>query len=163
LPLARRELRALDTAIPLASVMTMDDVVDAALSQPRFTSALFTIFSALALVLAAVGIYGVLSYLVTQRTREIGIRMAIGAAPRDVSRLVLKRGVLLAAAGVTIGALGALALGRSVAVLLYEVPPHDPVTLAGGALVLLVVAAIASFIPARRATAVDPVIALRAE
>jgi putative ABC transport system permease protein len=163
LPSIRREVRALDPSIPLASVMTMEHIVDTALSQPRFTSALFTIFSLLALILAAVGIYGVLSYLVTQRTREIGIRMAIGAAPRDVSRLVLLRGVLLAGTGVAIGALGALALGRTVAVLLYEVPPHDPLTLAAGAFVLLVVAAIASVIPARRATRVDPVVALRAE
>jgi putative ABC transport system permease protein len=163
LPSIRREVRALDPTIPLASVMTMEHVVDTALSQPRFTSALFTIFSVLALMLAAVGIYGVLSYLVTQRTREIGIRMAIGAAPKDVSRLVLTRGVLLAATGVVVGAAAALALGRTVAVLLYEVPPHDPFALVGGAAVLLFVSALASVIPARRATAVDPVVALRAE
>lgn len=163
LPSIRAEVRALDPSIPLASVMTMEDVVDAALSQPRFTSALFTIFSALAVLLAAIGMYGVLSYLVTQRTREIGIRLAIGAAPRDVSRLVLLRGVQLAAAGVAIGAAGASALGRAVAVLLYEVPAYDPASFIASAALLLLVAAIASYIPARRATTVDPVVALKAE
>jgi putative ABC transport system permease protein len=162
-PSIRAELRALDPAIPLASVMTMEDVVDTSLSTPRFTSALFTIFSALAVLLAAIGLYGVLSYLVTQRTREIGIRLAIGASPRDVSRLVLLRGIVLAGSGVLLGAAGAFALGRAVAVLLYDVPPHDPPSFAIGTAVLLAAAALASYIPARRATAVDPVLALKAE
>jgi putative ABC transport system permease protein len=159
----RSELRAIDPNVPVASVRTMEDVVDAALSAPRFTSALFTVFSALAVLLAAVGIYGVLSYLVTQRTREIGIRLAIGASPRAVSREVLGRGVMLAAAGVTIGAAAAFVLGRGISVLLYEVKPTDPWTYAAGAAVLMGVALVASYIPARRATAVDPVVALRAE
>jgi ABC-type antimicrobial peptide transport system permease subunit len=159
----RAELKAIDPNIPIASVRTMDDVVDAALSQPRFTGALFTLFSALALVLAAVGIYGVLSYLVTERRREIGIRLAIGASPRAVSREVLGRGVWLATIGVGIGAAAALVLGRVASVLLYQTSPADPMTFVTVAGVLVGVALLASYIPARRATRVDPVIALKAE
>jgi ABC-type antimicrobial peptide transport system permease subunit len=162
-PSIRGELRSIDPKIPLASVRTMDDVVDAALSAPRFTSALFTIFSALAVLLAAVGIYGVLSYLVTQRTREIGIRLAIGASPAAVSREVLGRGLLMAASGVAIGAGVAFLLGRAVSVLLYDVKPTDPLTFIAGGTVLLAVASVASYIPARRATTVDPVVALKAQ
>ncbi|HSL20468.1 MAG TPA: ABC transporter permease [Vicinamibacterales bacterium] len=162
-PLIRREARAIDPDIPLASIRTMDEVVGAALSQPRFTGALFATFSALAVLLAAIGIYGVLSYIVTQRTREIGIRLAIGATAGAVSRGVLARGLTLAAAGVGIGAAAALLLGRAVSSLLYGVTPADPASFAGGAAVLLVVAVVASYIPARRATSVDPVIALRVE
>jgi putative ABC transport system permease protein len=159
----RSELRALDPNIPMASIRTMEEVVDASLSAPRFTSALFSIFSALAVLLAAVGTYGVLSYLVSQRTREIGIRLAIGASPRAVSRAVLGRGVLLAGIGIAIGTAAAFLLGRAVSVLLYEVKPTDPATFAAGILVLLFVAIAASYLPARRATTVDPMVALRAE
>jgi putative ABC transport system permease protein len=163
LPSIRAQLRSLDPSIPLARVRTMEDVVDTALSEPRFTSALFTVFSVLAVALAAIGIFGVLSYLVTQRRREIGIRIAIGAAPRDVRRQVLGRGLALAAAGIALGAAGAFALGRAVVVLLYDVPAYDPASFASSAAVLLLVALAASYIPARRATAVDPVAALRTE
>ena len=141
----------------------MEDVVAASLSQPRFTSALFTIFSGLAALLAAVGIYGVLSCLVSQRRREIGIRLAIGASPRDVARMVLGRGVLLTGLGVALGAGMSLLLGGAVAVLLYEVQPGDPRSFVVGAALLLVVAIVASYIPARRATRVDPVAALRTD
>ena len=159
----RAELTAIDPDIPIASVRTMGDVVDAALSQPRFTGPLFTVFSALALLLAAVGIYGVLSYLVTERRREIGIRLAIGASPRAVLRHVLGRGVLLSTIGVGIGAAAALVLGRVASVLLYQTSPADPMTFVTVAGVLVGVALLASYIPARRATRVDPVIALKAE
>jgi putative ABC transport system permease protein len=159
----RRELRALDPNIPMASVRTMDEVVDASLSAPRFTSVLFSVFSGLAVLLAAVGTYGVLSYIVTQRTREIGIRMAMGASPAAVSRAVLGRGVLLAAIGIATGAAVAFLLGRTISVLLYDVKPTDPLTYVAGVVVLLTVALVASYLPARRATTVDPLVALRAE
>lgn len=162
-PSIRAELRAIDPNVPVASIRTMEDVVDAALSQPRFTGALFTAFSVLAVLLAAVGIYGVLSYLVTQRTREIGIRLAIGASPRDVARAVLGRGLLLAGSGLLIGTAAAVVLGNLVRALLYQVRPADPVSLWGSAAVLLVVALVASYLPARKATRVDPVLALKAE
>jgi putative ABC transport system permease protein len=162
-PAIRREVRAIDPAIPVASVRTMDDVVAAALSQPRFTSALFSVFSGLAALLAAVGIYGVLSYLVSQRRREIGIRLAIGAAPRAVARMVLRRGLLLAGTGVGLGVVTSVLLARAIAVLLYDVPPTDARSFAAGAALLLVVALIASYIPARRATRIDPVTALRTD
>ena len=162
-PSIRSVLRDIDPNVPVSSVRTMDDVVDAALSRPRFTGALFTIFSALALLLAALGIYGVLAYLVTLRTREIGIRLAIGASPSAVSREVLGRGVALAAAGVAIGGALALVLGRAIGSLLYGVTPTDPATFVIGASVLLGVSAVASYVPARRATTVDPVRALKAE
>jgi putative ABC transport system permease protein len=141
----------------------MEDVVAAALSQPRFTSALFSVFSGLAALLAAVGIYGVLSYLVSQRRREIGIRLAIGAAPRAVARMVLGRGLLLAGTGVGIGVVTSVLLARAIAVLLYDVPPTDARSFAVGAALLLVVALVASYIPARRATRIDPVTALRTD
>lgn len=141
----------------------MEDVVAAALSQPRFTSALFGLFSGLAAVLSAVGIYGVLSYLVSQRRREIGIRLAIGAAPQAVARMVLGRGLLLAGTGVALGVGTSVLLGRVIAVLLYDVAPTDPRSFAAGAAVLLVVALVASYLPARRATRIDPVTALRTD
>jgi ABC-type antimicrobial peptide transport system permease subunit len=162
-PSIRAEVRARDPRIPLADIRTMDDVVDTALSRPRFTGALFTVFSVLAVLLAAVGIYGVLSYVVTQQTREIGIRLAVGATPADVARTVLGRGFLLSVIGLAIGGAIALALGGAVNVLLYNVRPSDPVSLVAGVFVLLAVALIASYIPARRATKVDPMVALRAE
>jgi putative ABC transport system permease protein len=162
-PTVRQAVRDVDPLVPIAGVRTMDDVVAAALSRPRFTSALFTIFSALAVLLAAVGIYGVLSYLVTQRTREIGIRLAIGASPRRVAREVLGRGLTLAGVGLALGAAAAVVLGRAVRVLLYGVAPADPLSFAAGGAVLLAAALAASYIPARRATAVDPVVALKAE
>jgi ABC-type antimicrobial peptide transport system permease subunit len=162
-PSIRAELRAMDPNIPMADVRTMDDVVDAELSRPRFTGVLFTVFSVLAVLLAAVGIYGVLSYLVTQQTREIGIRLAVGASPADVARAILGRGLVLSTTGLAIGAAAALALGGAVRVLLYDVRPADPISLLAGLLVLLAVALTASYIPARRATRVDPVVALKAQ
>jgi putative ABC transport system permease protein len=162
-PSIRSELRSIDPNIPMADVRTMEDVVDAALSQPRFTGVLFTVFSILAVLLAAVGLYGVLSYLVTQRTREIGIRLAVGASASDVARAVLGRGLLLSTAGLAIGTVAALLLGGLVKVLLYQVPPADPLSLFGSLAILLSVALVASYIPARRATKVDPLVALKAE
>ena len=131
--------------------------------QSRVWGLLFAIFSAIALVLAAVGIYGVMAFFVTQRTREIGIRMALGAQWRDVLKLVLRNGMLLAAIGLAVGLAGAFALTRLMRSLLFEVSPTDPLTFCAVALCLICAALLACYIPARRATKVDPLIALRYE
>jgi ABC-type antimicrobial peptide transport system permease subunit len=127
----------------------------------RFVLVLLGAFAGTALLLAAVGLYGVMAYLVAQRTAEVGIRIALGGRPADVRRLVVRQGVGIAAAGLGAGLLGALALSRSLARLLYEVRPTDPVTYVGIALLLLFVSVLASYVPARRATRIDPVNALR--
>jgi putative ABC transport system permease protein len=141
----------------------MSEIVSTSLSEPRFTSVLFGVFAALALLLAAIGVYGVLSYLVTLRTREIGIRVAIGAGPRDVLRLVLGRGLALSIGGIAVGLVVAVPLARLIGTLLYEVSSLDPLTFVAVPLVLSVVALGASALPARRATRVDPVTALKSE
>jgi putative ABC transport system permease protein len=131
--------------------------------QSRVWGLLFGIFSAIALVLSAVGIYGVMAYFVTQRTREIGVRIALGAQWSDVLKLILKSGMLLVATGLTIGLAGALALTRLMTTLLFEVSPNDPITFVAVALCVILAALLACYIPARRATKVDPLIALRYE
>jgi putative ABC transport system permease protein len=130
-------------------------------ARERFSTLLLALFAGAALLLAAVGLYGVMAYLVAQRTPEVGIRIALGGRPVDVLRLVVRQGVGIAAAGLAAGLLGALALSRPLARLLYEVPPTDPPTYAGIALLLLLVALAASYVPARRATRIDPIDALR--
>ncbi|MGH9330335.1 MAG: FtsX-like permease family protein, partial [Vicinamibacterales bacterium] len=159
----RAEVRALDPNLPIAQVRPMTDIVATSLSEPRFTGVLFGVFAALALLLAAIGVYGVLSYLVTLRTREIGIRVAVGAGPRDVLRLILGRGLFLSLGGIILGLIAAIPLARLVETLLYEVRGLDPVTFLVVPLVLSVVALAASLLPARRATRVDPVTALKSE
>ena len=141
----------------------MDDVVARTLSAPRFTGMLLGVFAALALALSAIGIYGVLSYVVSRRTREIGIRVAVGAGRADVLRLVLSTGLGLSLAGMIIGLAISAVVGRLMQTLLHDVTPTDPATLAGVAALLTVVAALASLVPAWRATRVDPVRALKAE
>ena len=160
---ARQTVRELDANLPVAAVRTMDEIVAATLSAPRFTGMLLGVFAALALVLSAIGIYGVLSYVVSRRTREIGIRVAIGAGRGQVLRLVLGSGIGLALVGIVIGLAAAASLSRLMTTLLHDVQPGDPATYAAVAGALTVVAIAASLIPAWRATRVDPVRALKAE
>jgi putative ABC transport system permease protein len=141
----------------------MDEVVTEALWQRRLWGVLFALFAGAALLLAAVGLYGVMSYLVSQRTREIGIRMALGADGRNVLRMVIRQGLRWVAIGILIGLLGSLALRGVMASLLFGVSATDPLTFASVALLLVIVALGACFIPARRAAKTDPMIALRAE
>jgi ABC-type antimicrobial peptide transport system permease subunit len=142
----------------------MDDVLAATLATQRFTMSLLIIFAALACVLSAVGLYGVISYLVAQRTHEMGIRMALGAHANDVQRLVLRRGLTLAAIGTGLGLIGAIAATRVLASQLYHVvSATDPLTLGTAVAGLFTVAGLASYIPARRASRVDPIVALRHE
>jgi putative ABC transport system permease protein len=159
----RGEVRALDPTLPVASVRPMSEVVAASLATPRLTGFLLGTFAAIALLLAAVGIYGVLAYLVARRTHEIGIRLAIGADRGQVVRMILGQGMTLTALGLVAGILGAVALTRSLNSVLYEVTPSDPWTYVAVALMLLAVAALASALPAIRAARVNPLTALRSE
>jgi putative ABC transport system permease protein len=161
--MVRREVAALDPEQAVMSAMTMEQRVSTALARPRFNAILLNLLSGLAAALAAVGIYGVISYSVTQRTREIGIRLAIGAKRSDVLRLVIRQGMALAGAGVAIGLAASLALTRLMQGLLYGVSATDLATFAGVALMLGAVAIVACWLPARRATRVDPMVALREE
>jgi predicted permease len=157
----RNEIRQLDPNLPVANIRPMREVVSTALATPRLTGFLLGAFAAIALALAAVGIYGVLSYLVSQRTHEIGIRLAIGADRMQVLGMILRQGITLAVAGILVGLAGAFALTRMMASLLYQVQPSDPVTFTAVPLALIAVAAFASYLPALRATRVSPVQALR--
>ena len=159
----RSEIRAMDANLPVANIRPMTDVVAASLATPRLTGFLMGAFAAIALTLAAVGIYGVLSYLVARRTHEIGIRLAVGADRSQVLVMVLKQGLTLAGAGIAAGVFAAFLLTRLMQNLLYEVRPGDPGTFVAVSAVLAVVALLASAIPAYRATRVSPLIALRTE
>jgi putative ABC transport system permease protein len=161
--LLKTELAAIDPDLPFGDVATLQDVVNNSVDEPRFRATLIGIFALLALVLAAVGLYGLISYTVTQRTREIGIRVALGAAPRQILGPVIREGVFLALAGIGLGLLGAFAATRALTAFLFGVGASDPLTFGGVALLLLAVAGAASYIPSRRALRVDPMIALRAE
>ena len=159
----REAIRQLDPALPMADVRTMTDVVGAAMSTPRFTSVLLSVFALLALTLSAIGIYGVLSYVVSRRRREIGIRVAIGARRGQVIRMVLQSGLMLALAGIGAGVVLALGVTRLLQGLLHGVAPADPATFAAVAVALGAVAILASAVPAWRASRVDPVVALKSE
>jgi putative ABC transport system permease protein len=159
----RSALAEIDPNQPLVRVRTMEENMAATVAQPRFRTWLIGIFAALALVLAGVGVYGVMSYTVTQRANEIGIRVTLGAQPEDVFRIVVGEGLRLALAGVGVGILAALALTRLLQGFLFGVSAYDPLTFGAVAMILTSVAVAASFFPARRATLVDPMVALRYE
>jgi putative ABC transport system permease protein len=156
-------VHSIDPELPVADVRTMDEVVDATLARPKTVAVLLTAFAVMALVLAGVGVYGVMAYSVAQRTQEIGVRMALGATPQSVFRLVLGHALRLVAAGVVVGLAAAAVLTRLLETLLYNTSPVDPPTFAATAAVLVIVATIATYVPARRGTRVAPVEALRAE
>jgi putative ABC transport system permease protein len=160
---ARRELASIDPSIALAHVKTMDEVLAESIGQRKTVTTLLGAFAALAVLLAAIGLYGLLSYGVARETREIGVRMALGASPRGVMLTVLRRSLGLASLGAVLGLIGAVAVTRVLGSLLFDVHPTDAGTLAGVTGLLLAIAALASWIPARRATRVDPVVALRSE
>jgi putative ABC transport system permease protein len=159
----RQQVKAIDPDQPIYSVRTMDDIRAESVAPERLNLTLLSIFAGIALVLAVVGIYGVMSYTVTQRTHEIGIRMAIGAQPRDVFRMVIGQGMMLALMGVASGLIGAFGLTRLMASMLFGVEPTDPMTFAAIAVLLTGVALVACYVPGRRATKVDPVESLRYE
>jgi putative ABC transport system permease protein len=163
LPALRQAIWSVDKNAPITEVHTMDEVVSESVAEPRYQAVLLSSFGALGLILAMVGIYGVISYSVTQRTSEIGIRMALGAQPKSVLRMILREGMFLAAAGIVAGIAGALALGRVLRSLLFEIKPTDPVTFIGVSIALALVTFAACYIPARRAMKVDPIVALRYE
>ena len=156
----RSAVWSVDPEQPMWKIHSMEFMVNRALGQPRFLMRLMTVYSALALLLAAVGLYGVMAYSVSQRATEIGVRMALGAQSRDVMNLVLGRGFRLTLTGLVLGIGASLALGSSVSSLLYGVQASDPFALGGAALVLATVALLASFLPARRATKANPVTVL---
>jgi putative ABC transport system permease protein len=160
---ARLTVREIDGGLPAAQMGPLADVVSDSVAPRRFSMLLLGLFALIALFLAAVGLYGVVAYAVSQRTREIGVRMAIGAQAGDIRRLILGGGLRLAVVGVVLGTAAALALARLVASMLYEVTPFDPASYAATALVLLAVAALACSVPASRAMRLDPLAALREE
>jgi putative ABC transport system permease protein len=159
----RQQVKALDPNQPIYNIRTMNEIRDESVAPERLNLTLLSLFAGIALLLAIVGIYGVMSYTVTQRTHEIGIRMAIGAQPRDVFKMVLGQGMTLALIGVAIGLLGAFGLTRLMTSMLFGVEPTDPTTFAGIAALLTGVALVACYVPGRRATKVDPVVSLRYE
>jgi ABC-type antimicrobial peptide transport system permease subunit len=159
----RRELRTLDPSQPVFDVHTMQDRLYGSVAQPRFRTVLISGFAGLALVLAALGLYGVVAYSVSQRTVELGIRVALGAEPGSILKLVVFRAVGLAAIGLGIGVAVTLAGSRMISRFLFGVSAADPITLAGTCAIILLVALTASLVPALRAAKVDPAMALRAE
>ncbi len=159
----RLEVQALDRNLPVYRPATMEDRLHDSLARTKFSTTLLSVFAGLALLLASIGIYGVISYTVSQRAREIGIRMALGARPDDAVRMIVKQGAMPVAAGIGAGIVGSLLATRALSTLLYGVSPTDPVTFLGLSIFLAAVACLASYLPARKATKVDPMTALRYE
>jgi putative ABC transport system permease protein len=159
----REVVAAIDGTVPVDRIETMQQLVSGSVAQPRFRTIILVAFSLLALVMASIGIYGVMNYLVIQRTREFGIRLSLGATPTDVLRLVLRRAAVLIGAGTCLGLTGSVLLVRFIAKLLFGTAPLDPLTFAAVPILLAAVALVASYIPARRATRIDPTVALRYE
>jgi ABC-type antimicrobial peptide transport system permease subunit len=162
-PVVRQQIRALDKELPIGAMEMMDRTVWNSIGRPRFNALLLGASSAIALLLAVIGVYGVIAYSVQRRTHEIGIRRALGAQTRDVLRLVLGHALSLVLGGVLIGVFGAIALTRLLTTLLYGVAPTDPATFVSVAVLLTGVALLACYVPSQRATRVDPTDALRAE
>jgi putative ABC transport system permease protein len=159
----RQKIRGIDPSQPIASFGTMNEVIASSISPRRFSMLLLAIFASITLLLAATGVYGVMAYATAQRTREVGIRIALGAQRGAVIRLILKQGLTLTLIGIITGVAGALAAARAMSGLLYGISPTDPITFAAISLLLLAVALLACYLPARRATKVDPMVALRTE
>jgi ABC-type antimicrobial peptide transport system permease subunit len=163
IPVLRREMSAIDPNSAGLTAMPLSEYISAAWFGPRLASLFLGVLGGISMLLAGVGLYGVVAYSVSQRTREIGIRVALGARPGDVLRMIMKRGLLLALLGTAAGLAITLAATPQIAPLLYRVSPADPLSIAGAALFLMAVAVLASLIPAWRATRVDPTVALRQE
>jgi putative ABC transport system permease protein len=159
----KNKVWSFDRNLPISDVLTMDRAVADATAQPRFEMLLLGMFAAVALTLAAVGIYGVMSYSVSRRTREIGIRISLGAGRAHVLRMVMRQGMLQALAGAIVGVISALLLSQLMAKMLYGVRPSDPVTFGGVAVILGLAALLAICVPARKATRIEPMLALRNE
>jgi putative ABC transport system permease protein len=159
----RQAVWTVDRDQPVSNVRTLDQVFAAAISQERFQALMLGLFATLALVLACIGLYGVISYSVVQRTHEIGVRMALGAQPVDVLRLVIRQGMTLTLAGLVVGIVAGTFATRVLSDMLFGVAPRDPLTFAGVPVLLLLVAFLACYLPARRATRIDPLAALRCE
>jgi putative ABC transport system permease protein len=157
----RGAIQSVDPGLPVFNVTSMDEVLDASLASRRFSANLVTGFAGGALLLASIGIYGLLAYMVGQRSREIGLRIALGARRGDILRLFLRKGVALAGVGIVAGVVVSASTASMMASLLYGVHPHDPAVFVIVPLLLFAVAVLASYLPARRATKVDPIIALR--
>jgi len=157
----RREIQAIDPGVTLAQVGTMEQVLTMSVSQPRFDTMLLALFAGIAVLLAAIGIYGLIAYSVTLRTHEIGVRMALGAAQADVMRMVVRQGTSLAVIGILLGLGGAFALTRLLTTMLFDVGVTDALTFAGAPLGMMLVVLLATWVPALRATRISPVAALR--
>jgi ABC-type antimicrobial peptide transport system permease subunit len=162
-PSIRKIVHDMDPALPIIQLRTMEDVIGASVTRQRFLSLLLGIFAVVALTLAAIGTYGILSYMVSERQREIGIRMALGAGNNQVVGLVLGQGMTIALAGIVVGVVGAYGLSRLTASLHYGVSPSDPATYSAVAVVIAAVAVAACIVPIRKATRVDPLEAIRAD
>jgi putative ABC transport system permease protein len=159
----REQVQSVDPELPVFGAQTLNEKVTASLSERRFSMEMVGLFALTALLLAGLGIYGVISYVVSERTHEIGIRLALGAQRRNILRMILRQGLALAIVGAAVGLVGGLIVSYLMAGLLYGVRPTDPLTFAGVALLLIGVALLACYIPARRAIRVDPLVALRYE
>jgi len=162
-PQLRAAVREIDPSLPVVRMRTMDDVFEDSVARPQFLALLLAVFAGLALVLAAVGTYGILSYIVSERRQEIGIRMALGADRSAVLGMILRHGLVLTGVGLAAGIGGSFLVNRALTSLLFNVEPTDPVTLAGVAAIIALVATVACIIPARSATRVDPLVVLRSE
>jgi putative ABC transport system permease protein len=161
LPIAKAAVASIDREVAISRVRTMDDLVAASMAQPRFRTVLLAAFAMVSLLLAAVGVYGMVAFAVNQRRTELGLRLALGAEPRDLLELVLRQGITPVAVGLMCGVTGAVAVTRVMRTLLFGVSTFDPLTFFAVAAMLLAVAVIACYVPARRAMTVDPVTSLR--